>query len=352
MIQEQRSILYNRPCDIKVFIAFRAESINKSAQWAERNASLTPPLTRVPPVFTHWILLTFCRLYTRGPGGESLQRLSLWHWRWHIHLLQRKYGGSAEFSACLKAASVCWSKHAPPASTPIPAPPAAKQGTDLKLCTSWWCQEHVVREIGAQLWRLAKSKRGSSAEDMEEKIMSNPLLPALETAGSVGGSITIGRKHVTLLPLSLWSVNTLHPSRLCTLPPLVLLPPHHHIWACSQSTGHLFFCVFLQIRMTQGQCSLKHHLQSVLMRSSMVLQADGSTIMTINHVSRKKIIKCVYIYVHIVQREIQLLTYCVIFCNVLKAPKIVQALKMSEWRVLKEKSNYIHVMFLSALPSG
>ena len=55
-------------------------------------------------------LWTVCRLYTRVPDREKQQqklwKLSPWHLLSHIQPLQRKCGGSPEFSAYLKAAYV------------------------------------------------------------------------------------------------------------------------------------------------------------------------------------------------------------------------------------------------------
>ena len=57
-------------------------------------------------VFSHQILPTFYGLYTRGSGLQIIWSLSLRDLRSLMHLLRTQYEGSADFSACLKAAMV------------------------------------------------------------------------------------------------------------------------------------------------------------------------------------------------------------------------------------------------------
>ena len=74
------------------------------------DASSAPPFARgetnrgSPAVLSHRILLNFYGLYTERPVGESLLKLTLTFVLTNALLSETKYGGTAEFSACLKAA--------------------------------------------------------------------------------------------------------------------------------------------------------------------------------------------------------------------------------------------------------
>lgn len=121
------------------------------------------------------------------------------------------------------------------------------------------CQEHAVWKIGLQLSGQAKIKERVSEDTTEEMIMSGPRRDA--AAGSVGVwecCVTIGQKHVTLLPLRLRSA--------AEQPPSLQAPSFSHTNVYHSSSPPLLgpSTGILPIRVAQGQCSLSRHLQPVL----------------------------------------------------------------------------------------
>lgn len=137
--------------------------------------------------------------------------------------------------------------------------------------TSGCCQEHAV----CHLQTGTNQREGEVQRTRRRKRSCRALCYKQQRCfcgQSVGGCFAIGRKHVTLLPLMLWSnspqLSRLSPSlkQMCTL-----------TRTRSNTPSRLSFSMFLVIRVTQGQFSPSHHLQPVLMSPFFFLKSSRQT---------------------------------------------------------------------------